>query len=141
MRGVGKHIYGLDAAHAVVAVPLQVVQIARERFGIAGDVHDSLGRELYQRVQKRHAAAGARRVHHHHVQVLAFLGDRLHKCACIALVKADILQTVCFGVLLRVAHRVAVELHANHLPGAALGGNNANGADAAVGVQHGFVSL
>ena len=41
----------------------------------------------------------------------------------------------------RVFNRVAVELNAYHLTRAALGGDYADGADAAVGVKHGFVSF
>ena len=141
MRGVGEHVDGLYLLHGVSAVLSQKIQVPRHCLGIAGDIDHPFGRHFYQRAQKLLAAACTRRIHEYHVAALVLLGARLHEFACVAFVKADVLQLVELCVADGVAHRVSVQLNADDPPCALLCGDDADGADPAVGVKHGFVSF
>lgn len=132
--GVGKHVHGLNLCHAV-AVGSQVIKIARERLRVAGDVHDALRRETAQRREKPLVAACARRVEDDHVGALARLCHALQELPGVGGIKAHVAGVILLCVSNRVAHGVAVVLHADDLPGAAAG-KNADGAGAAVGVDH-----
>ena len=141
MRRMGKHVYGLYFLHPVMAVLCQKIQIPRHCFGVAGNVNHPFGRHFYQRAQKLLAAAGARRIHKDDVAALVLVGARFHEIARVALVEADVLQLVQLRVADGVAYRVSVQLHADNSAGALLCRDDADGADAAVGIEHGFVSF
>ena len=128
-----EHVDGLDLLDAVAAL-CEKMQVARERFGVAGDVDDALRRERDGRGEKRPIAARARRVHQEHVAVLAVLRHIHHKFARVGADEADVFHVVQLGVRDGVAHGVPVYLDAEHLPGG-FGDDHANRADAAVRVD------
>ena len=134
MLGVREHVHGLNLRHAVV-VGGEIVEIARERFRVAGDVHDALRREPAQRREKALVAARARRVKDDHVGTCAALRHALQKLPGVGGVEPHVVRRVALRVLDGVAHGVAVALHADDFLGAAAG-ENADGAGAAVSVDH-----
>ena len=134
MLGVWEHVHGLNLRHAV-AVGGEIVEIARERFRVAGDVHDALRREPAQRREKALVAARARRVEDDHVGTCAALRHALQKLPGIGGVEPHVVRRVALRVLDGVAHGVAVALHADDFLGAAAG-ENADSAGAAVSVDH-----
>ena len=101
-----EHVDGLDLLDAVAAL-CEKMQVARERFGVAGDVDDALRRERDGRGEKRPIAARARRVHQEHVAVLAVLRHIHHKFARIGADEADVFHVVQLGVRDGVAHGVS----------------------------------
>ena len=129
-----KHVHGLDLPHCVAALR-EHAQIARERLGIAGDVDDAARRAAQQGVQKALVAPGAGRVQKDQVRPHPVRGHLLHVFARVPGGEPAVLQAVQPGVRDGVPHGVAVDLHADHLFGPG-GGRDADGADAAVGVQH-----
>ena len=133
MIRVREHIDGLDFLDAVAALG-EEGEVAGEGFGVAGDIHDALRRERDGGGEERLVAARTRRVHQEDVARLAVFRHVDHEFACVGADKADVLHAVQLRVGDRVAHGVAVDLHAEHLSGG-FRGDHADGADAAVCVD------
>lgn len=136
MVRVREHVDGLDLFDAVAAL-CEEEQVAGERFRVAGDVDDARRRERDGGGEERLVAARARRVHQEHVAALAVLRHVHHEFARVGADEADVFHVVQLGVGDGVAHGVAVDLHAEHLPGG-FGGDHADRADAAVRVDDGL---
>lgn len=136
MVRVREHVDGLDLFDAVAAL-CEEEQVAGERFRVAGDVDDARRRERDGGGEERLVAARARRVHQEHVAALAVLRHVHHEFARVGADEADVFHVVQLGVGDGVAHGVAVDLHAEHLPGGS-GGDHADRADAAVRVDDGL---
>ena len=136
MLRMREHIDRLDALDAV-AVPGEVAEVARERLRVARHVHHPLRRHGRDGGEKALVAAGARRVEDDDVGVLAGFGHALQEVARIGGIEADVIRAVSLGVADRIAHGVAVILHADHARGIPAG-ENADRAGAAVGVHDGL---
>ena len=136
MLRMREHIDRLDALDAV-AVPGEIAKVARERLRVARHVHHPLRRYGRDGGEKALVAAGARRVEDDDVGVLAGFGHALQEVARIGGVEADIVRAVGLGVADRIAHGIAVILHADHTRGIPAG-ENADRAGAAVSVHDGL---
>ena len=130
----GEHVHGPDAADAVAARG-QHLQIPRQGLRVAGDVDHPVGGGLQQGLEKALIAAGAGRVEEDHVRPVAVPHHVLHIFPRVPRGEPAVFDAVCPGVCDGVPHRVPVELHADDLSGPAAC-CDADGADAAVGVQH-----
>lgn len=107
MVGIREHIHRLDAADAVVPGAEQV-QVPGKGLRIAGDVDDALGRCFQQRADEALVAAGAGRVHEHHIGPVAVRDHLLHVFPRVPLGKPAVFHAVEPGVDNGVLHRVAV---------------------------------
>lgn len=136
MFRVGEHVHRLDARDAV-AVPGEIAQVARERLRIARHVHHPLRPDGRDGGEKALVAAGARGIEDDDVGVLAGLGHALQEVARVGGVEADVVRAVRLRVADRVAHGVAVVLHADHACGIPAR-EDADRAGAAVGVHDGL---
>ena len=65
MRGIGKEIDGLGGLQRV-AVGLQDIHVAAQRFGAAGNIDDTLGRGVAEGAQEVRVAACARGIDKDH---------------------------------------------------------------------------
>ena len=136
MLRVGEHIHGLELLHPVTALGKKR-EIPRQRLRIAGDVDDLFRGAAEERAQKALVAACAGRVEEHEVGPHPVARHLLHVRARVPGREPAVFDAVQARVRDRVRHRVAVELHADDLSGMGAG-CDADGTDAAVGVQHGL---
>ena len=89
--------------------------VARERRGVAGDIHYPVGSHACGGFYRLLRAALARRVEDYHLRALA-LGEQLFRgFACVRADKPRVLYAVCGGVLLRVFYRRRDGLYADEL--------------------------
>lgn len=107
MVGIGKHVHRLDAADAVAALA-DHVQVPGQGLRIAGDVDNALGRCFQQGADEALVAAGAGRVHEHHIGPVAVRDHLLHVFPRVPLGKPAVFHAVEPGVDNGVLHRVAV---------------------------------
>ena len=117
-------------------VGLEDAQVTGQGLRVAGDVHHPPGGAGCQGREELPAGAGPGRVHEHHIPALPLLGGLGQELPGVAPGEPGVFHGVFLGVLDGVLHRVGVQLHPQHLSGAVLGRHQADGADAAVGVQH-----
>ena len=136
MLGVGEHIDGLEEGDAVAAL-LQQGKVTRLCFGAAADVDDAAGRQPDGGGEKLRRAAAAGRVHQEDIEGEVLFGGGEQPAGGIGGDKADIFDPVFLSVANGVPHGGGVLLHADDLARPRRG-DHADGADAAVGVQHPF---
>ena len=136
MVGVGEHVHRLEEGDAVAAL-LQQGEVARLRFGAAADVDDALGGHFYCGGEELRGAAAAGWVHEQDVNGEVFFGGGLHPCGGIGGDELDIFDSVFLGVADGIPDGGRVLLDPDDLAGMG-GGDHADGADAAIGVQHLF---
>ncbi len=139
MVGPGEHIHRLHLPHPVGLLRGQHRQVPRLGSRIAGDIDDPRRGAAQRRLQKGRVGSGPRRVHKQHVDRLTHLRQLGHIFTRIGADKSGVLDPVAGGVFLGVGDGVRVDLDAQHLSGI-FRGRKADRADAAVGVQHPFLS-
>lgn len=136
MLRVREHVHRLDA-HDAVTVPGEVAQVARECLRAARHVHHPLRPDGRDGGEKALVTAGARGIEDDDVGVFAGLRHALQEVARVGGVEADVVRAVRLRVADRVAHGVAVVLHADHACGIPAR-EDADRAGAAVGVHDGL---
>ena len=138
MLGIGEHVDRLDAAE-LVAAGEEHVEVAALGVDIAGDIDDALRRAFEQRGEKALVAPGAGRIHENNVGLHLVRRHLLHVLTRVADGEPAVFDTVQTGVCYRVVHRVAVYLDADDLL-CLIRSAEADGADAAVGVEYSLIS-
>ena len=138
MLGVGEHIDRLDAAE-LIAAGEEYVEVAALSIDIAGDIDDAPRCAFEQRGEKALVAPGTGRVHENNIGPHLICRHLLHVFPGVADGEPAVFDAVQSGVCYRVVHRVAVYLDADDLL-CLIRGAEADGADAAVGVEHGLGS-
>ena len=136
--GVGEHIDRLDAAE-LVAAGEEHVEVAALGVDIAGDIDDAFWRAFEQRGEKALIAPGAGRIHENNVGLHLVRGHLLHVLTRVADGEPAVFDAIQAGVRYRVVHRVAVYLDADDLL-CLIRGAEADGADAAVGIEYSLIS-
>lgn len=138
MIGEWEHVKGITDL-STVAKSAENADIARLRLGIAGDVDDTFGAELAERLKKARGTARAGRVDEGGVDTRAILSERGGIVLAVGGCEADVLYAVQLGVLFRVADGGRIQL--DRVDELCLAGcDDADGADPAVGVEDGFGS-
>lgn len=138
MLGKWEHIHALHPLHAIAAAR-KGGEIARERFGVAGNVDHAFGRKGEQALQKCPTASCARRVGDDYVSALTPLGKLLHELTCVGGIEARVRNAVSLGVRLGILHRVAVYLDTDQLL-RIFCHRQPDRARAAVGVDHALIA-
>ena len=134
--GVGEHVKGI-ADLRLVAEPAEYLDIPRLRFGIAGDVDDTVGGEPGERLEEGRGAPRPGRVDEGDVDVFAVLCERFGVVLAVGGDEADILDTVELCVALGVCDSGWVQLYG--VDGFRVScGDDADGAYPAVGVKNGL---
>lgn len=116
---------------------MQQSQIPGLGLRTAADIDDAAGGKPCRGGQKFRGAAAAGRVHHQEIQREIILSGGLHPGGSVCGNKADVFDPIQSGVAHGVPHGGGILFHPDDLSGP-LGGKDADGADAAVGVQHPF---
>ena len=119
----------------LIPVILKQLQIPGQGFGGAGDVDDAFGFYLRDGADEGLCAAASGRIHEDDVDGFTAGGHVDHEGARIVAVKLYIFNRVSPGILHGIPHGVLVEFYADHGSGPGAG-NEADGSDPAVGVEH-----
>ena len=136
MVRVRKHVEGVGDLGAV-AESAEYSDIPRLGLGIAGDVDDPFRTQPCQSVQERRGTARAGRVDEGGVDRRALFGKCFHVIPAVGGGETDIFDAVQLRVEPCVADRLRVQLDGEYLLRVPRG-DDADGADSAVGVQHGL---
>ena len=105
--GERKHIYRLYLFYLVPALA-ERKKVARERFGVAGNVDDAFRREGKKRIDKTLTAACAGRIGDNRIDFFVLFGKLLHKFARIGGNEFCIFYAVELGVDYRIGNGVGV---------------------------------
>lgn len=138
MVGHWEHIHGLDLLD-FVAVLSEVLQVAGEGLGVAGDIDHLLGSKSADGAHEVLVASGAGWIHEYGVHLLAFGGHIHHELAGISVIEVDIFGIIHFCVADGILDGVGIHLNTNDISGL-LGGDDADGADSAVGIDDGLLA-
>ncbi len=134
MCAVGEHIHRREALGAVAFLG-QESEVAGHRLGVATDVDDALRGHAGHALEEGGSRALPGRVHEDDIDLLARVGGFPDPCGGVSGKEAGVLHAVVLGVADGVPDGVPVHFHAHHLPGL-VRGRQADGADAAVEIQH-----
>ena len=136
MLAVREHIHRGAALHAVTLFRQQG-EVTGQRFRVAADVDHPLRGHAGHALDELRGGAFPRRVHEDHIRTLPGCGGFADPAGGVGGKEAGILHAVVLCVADGVLHGVAVQLHTHDLF-CVVGSRQADGADAAVGVQHHF---
>ena len=136
MCAVGEHIHRREALGAVAFLG-QEREIAGHRLGVAADVDDALRGHAGHTLDEGGRRTLPGRVHEDDVGLLARVGGFPYPCGGVSGKETGVFYAVVLCVADGVPDGVPVHFHAHNLPGL-IGGRQADGADAAVGVEDDF---
>ncbi len=144
MGGVGEHVYGPDFCYFIgwfvfSFVVEEVGEVAAEGFGVAGDVDYLFGGEGGDGVEKGLRAAGTGRVQNYDVDRLFVFGEFSYELGSVSVIEFYVFNIVLSGVLDGIFYGVLFEFHSYDFLCAFGGGEDTDGARAAVGVEDGLV--
>lgn len=135
---VWEHINGSGKLGAVAAA-MQKFKIASKRFGVARNVHNAFRTEPEYGFEKLLITSRAGRIHEHDVNMCLLRGHLNHIFAGIRCREPAVFDFVAVCICNGIPHGIPVQLNTDHLLCVGTG-NQADGADSAIGVQNGFLS-
>ncbi len=137
MVGVGKHVDGAHGAHDVAGIH-ELAHVAGLGGGVAGNVHDALGGEGAGGGEERGRRAGPGRIHEEHERTgtLPRRGELFHERRGVLGDERGVFHAVVAGVARGIADGRFHRINADDAGSSPLGGHQADGARAAVGIDH-----
>ena len=134
MLGMREEVNRLDFSGTIAKIP-ENLQITLETFNPAGDVHDFAGGKFGKTLKKTLVTAVSWGIGENHVGGFAVFCHAFHEASGILAQELNVFAVIAASIFDGIRHSGFIQLDAQHLA-AVIGGDDADGARAAVAVQH-----
>ena len=138
MPRLRKHIHRPSPVSLIPHL-LKHAQISCQRIWSTGHINYRLRFHRCHGLNKRLGASGSWRVHEDDIYGVAGCGHLHHEFGSVVAVEAYVFDIITFGVLNSVADGVSIQFYADDFFGFGCG-NDADGADSAVGIQYSLIA-